>query len=208
MLDPNFGSAVPLQSATATFSQSTFGPYTVVRAIDNDPSGNFGWAIFDQLGRQQTAAFETAQDTPSLSSGTRLLITLHHSMPVEHALGRFRLAVTTASRTQFADGNEGISTPGNVGSDSLWTVLVPRRYCISTNGPLAVLNDESLLAGDTDATLVDYVIEADTSLSALTGVRLEVLPHASLPFNGPGLNDSNGNFVLSEFTVRVGPQGP
>lgn len=141
-------------------------------------------------------------------TGTRLLLTLHHSYGTEHALGRFRLAVTTSARTTFANGNEGISTPGDIGADSIWTVLVPRRCCITTNGPLQVLPDESLLAGDTNATLVDYVIEADTNLTGITGVRIEVLTHTSLPFMGPGLSNSNGNFVLSEFLVRVGDQAP
>jgi hypothetical protein len=85
---------------------------------------------------------------------------------------------------------------------------VPRRYCITTNGPITVLSDESLLVGDTNATVVDYVIEADTNLTGITGVRIEVLTHSSLPFNGPGLSNSNGNFVLSEFLVRLGDQAP
>lgn len=206
-LSPTFGTAVELDRATATFSQSTVGPFTIARAIDGDLL-NFGWAIDGQLSRPHTAAFETLVDTPRQPTGTRLLLTVHHSYGAEHALGRFRLAVTASARTTFANGNEGISTPGDVGADSIWTVLVPRRYCITTNGPITVLSDESLLVGDTNATVVDYVIEADTNLTGITGVRIEVLTHSSLPFNGPGLSNSNGNFVLSEFFVRLGDQAP
>jgi hypothetical protein len=200
----SFGSAVSLQSPTATFSQSSFGPFTVARAIDGNLSGGFGWAIDGQLSRSQTAAFETVQDTQVQVAGTRLLFTLHHSFAIEHALGRFRLSVTASPRSSFADGNEGIDLPGDVGAAAIWTILVPRRYCVSTNGPFLVLADESLLATDTNSTFVDYVIEADTSLAGVTGVRLEALTDNSLPFSGPGLNSNNGNFVLSEFTMRVG----
>lgn len=40
-----------------------------------------------------------------------------------------------------------------------------------------------------------------TPLSGITGFRLEVLTDSSLPFNGPGRQPTNGNFVLTELVA-------
>ena len=202
-MDFNFGAAVALQQPTATFSQSSFGPFTVSRSVDGMVSDGYGWASDQQLTRSQTAAFETVSDTTQ-QNGTRLLFLLQHTFSVEHALGKFRIAVTTAARTAFADGNEGLTVPGEVGAPGIWQVLTPRRLCATNSATLRVLGDGSILANDLNSAMVVYAFEADTPLNGITGVRLEALQDNSLPFNGPGLQNSNGNFVLSEFSVRVG----
>ena len=46
-----------------------------------------------------------------------------------------------------------------------------------------------------------YTVTASTLLTGITGIRLDVLQNPSLPFDGPGRQPTNGNFVLSEFTV-------
>ncbi|TLD72138.1 DUF1549 domain-containing protein [Phragmitibacter flavus] len=45
-----------------------------------------------------------------------------------------------------------------------------------------------------------YVLRAKTSLTGITGIKIEALPDERLPDNGPGLAP-DGNFVLTEFTV-------
>jgi WD40 repeat protein/mono/diheme cytochrome c family protein len=50
----------------------------------------------------------------------------------------------------------------------------------------------------------NYILRAKTALTDITGVKLEVLPDDRLPSNGPGLAP-DGNFVISEFTVRADP---
>ena len=55
-----------------------------------------------------------------------------------------------------------------------------------------------------------YTIAAKVPEQGLTGVRLEMLPHASLPKDGPG-RSNGGNFVLSEIALhekRGGEQVP
>lgn len=49
-----------------------------------------------------------------------------------------------------------------------------------------------------------YTITAPTTLKNVTGVRIEALPDARLPNNGPGRAPS-GNFVLSSVKVAVAP---
>ena len=48
-------------------------------------------------------------------------------------------------------------------------------------------------------------VVAETELSGVTGVRLEMFPDARLPNRGPG-RASDGNFVLNEFTVTAAPK--
>jgi len=50
----------------------------------------------------------------------------------------------------------------------------------------------------------NYALRAKTPLTGITGLKLEVLPDDRLPNNGPGLAP-DGNFVLSEITVRADP---
>lgn len=50
----------------------------------------------------------------------------------------------------------------------------------------------------------NYAVRAKTTLTGITGLKLELLPDERLPNNGPGLAP-DGNFVLSELTVRSDP---
>ena len=47
-----------------------------------------------------------------------------------------------------------------------------------------------------------YTVNADTKLSGITGVRLELLADDKLPKKGPGRND-DGNFVLTELDLKA-----
>jgi hypothetical protein len=203
-LSPAFGTALTLQNATATYSQTTFGQFTIGKAIDGLDNNGLGWGISPQEATPQTAAFETSVDTAAQTGGTRLLFILDHTLATEHALGRFRISYTTADRSLFADGNEGTATPGDVGAAGIWNVLTPRRIAASNGATMTVLGDSSILVEDKDSTDAVYRIEADAPVAGITGFRLEPLKDASLPMMGPGLQNSNGNFCLTELTVRVG----
>ncbi|MBS0260750.1 MAG: DUF1553 domain-containing protein, partial [Planctomycetes bacterium] len=97
--------AIPLQNASATYEQTgaagnnPFKKWAIAAAIDGDAQGpNWGWAIMEQVGRPQTAIFETTKDV-SLAEGDTLKLTLvqAHDNP-RHTIGKFRLSVTTAPR--------------------------------------------------------------------------------------------------------------
>lgn len=83
-----------------------------------------------------------------------------------------------------------------------WTVLPLKEYKSAGGATLTLKPDGSVLASGTNPQADTYVLEAQTKLNAITGVRLEVLPDASLPHGGPG-RDPGGNFFLSEFEVEV-----
>jgi len=111
--------------------------------------------------------------------------------------------VTTDDRSTFCNG---LATGGNVTAN--WTVLDPIVFTSFNGTTLTKLSDHSILASgalpDTDV----YTVKARTTLTGITGIRLEALTDPSLPNNGPGRQPLNGNFVLSEFTVAIDTNTP
>lgn len=84
--------------------------------------------------------------------------------------------------------------------DGSWHVVQPKELTALHDTKLEIQEDKSVLAsGPTGATNA-YTVNVTTQLSGVTGIRIELLPHQSLPHGGPG-RASNGNFVLSELKV-------
>ena len=191
---------IALQNATATFSQSSPGTFNVSQSIDGITDSTGGWAIFNGGNTNaQTAVYETVANA-GLAGGTQLTFNLLQNYGTQHLIGRFRLSATTDNRSLFADG---LQTGGAVSAN--WTVLAPTTF-VATNGvTLSLLGDNSILSGGTIPNTSNYTVVANTSLTGITGFRVEVLEDASLPTSGPGRQPSNGNFVLTEFTVSQAP---
>jgi hypothetical protein len=185
---------VGLQQGTATFSQTSFGGWSIDETIDGVLAGEDGWSI-DPNEVNQTAAFESALDF-GFAGGTDLTFKLTHgfSHASPHTIGLFRLSVTTDDRSLFADG---LDSGGDVTAN--WVVLTPLT-ATATGATLSILGDGSIRASGAAPALDVYTVTAFTSLTNLTGMRLEVLEDPSFPGNGPG-RAFNGNFALSELTV-------
>ena len=83
-----------------------------------------------------------------------------------------------------------------------WNVLRPRSLDSRGGAELTVLDDGSVLASGENPEADTYTITADIDLESVTGVRLEVIEHPSLPRGGPG-RDDEGNFFLSDFEIAV-----
>jgi len=89
---------------------------------------------------------------------------------------------------------------------NIWVTL-NLTNAISTGGAtLSNLPDQSILATGVNPTYDTYQIEAETGLTNITAVLLEVLPDPSLPKNGPGRWGQTGNFILDEFGLTVAPR--
>jgi hypothetical protein len=202
---PLRGEIIGLANATATFSQPPLAGFPLYQpgfAIDTNLVNDVGWGIFPQTGSQNAAVFETVEDV-GYADGSVIRVALHqlHLNP-RHTLGRFRISVTQSPRNQFADG---LATGGSVSAN--WTALTPSR-ATSTNGTtLTVLSDGSVLASGLSPAQDVYFLEFETSLTLITGFRIEVLPDNSLPGNGPG-RAINGNFLLTEFSAELLPRYP
>ncbi|MFO0903022.1 MAG: PSD1 and planctomycete cytochrome C domain-containing protein [Pirellulales bacterium] len=83
-----------------------------------------------------------------------------------------------------------------------WSPLLPSALASQHEVRLAAQTDGSIVAsGPSPATDV-YTATIPALPTPLTAIRLEVLPDDSLPKKGPG-RAGNGNFVLTEFVVRV-----
>ena len=92
----------------------------------------------------------------------------------------------------------------NLKQGTPWTVLPVAKVQSLGGSKLVKQADGSLLASGKNPTPEVYTVTAETKLTGLTGVRLEVLPDPSLPGKGPG-RAPNGNFVLNEFRVMAAP---
>ena len=88
-----------------------------------------------------------------------------------------------------------------------WEVLLPLAPKSKGGATLQVLDDKSVLASGTNPETETYTLEAETPLKSVTAIRLEALPHESLPAQGPG-RAGNGNIVLSEIHVAAGTAKP
>lgn len=180
---------ITLQNATATHSQ---GGYPISAAIDGSFQPNTGWA-HSGLTQNDAAVFETVV-AASFSSYDFTLFNVDTVNP-EHIIGRFRISATTDDRSTFADG---LQNGGAVTAN--WIVLNLTNLVSSAGSTLTVLDGASVLAGGPVPQTDIYTFTATTSLAGITGFRLEVFTDASLGNGGPG-RASNGNFVLTEFSV-------
>lgn len=203
--------SVPLQNATATFSQTSFAGGPVAAAIDGNLSNNNGWAIYEgpssnnslpNMTNMQIAVFESISDV-TLVGGTSLVFTLHHNLSAAspHTLGLFRLSATNDVRTEFADG---LGSGGDVTAN--WVVLAPQSVSATNGAVLSILGDSSIRASGPNPATSVYTVTVDTAPIGMTGFRIEVLPDPSFPHMGPGRATENGNFALTEFQVAVVPE--
>jgi WD40 repeat protein len=84
-----------------------------------------------------------------------------------------------------------------------WTPLDVKIGRFNGVEKLEKMPDGSIFAtayADGRATPGNYMLAANTKLTGITAIKLEMLPDTRLPNNGPGLAP-DGNFVLSEFKV-------
>lgn len=88
------------------------------------------------------------------------------------------------------------------GPQTRWVPLEPEVF-VSTNGAnLQRQPDASILSSGNTPEQETIVVTANTSLSTITAVRLDLLVDDSLPHKGPG-RAHNGNLHLNEFELRA-----
>jgi hypothetical protein len=87
-----------------------------------------------------------------------------------------------------------------------WLVLEPARIAAAEGTSFRRLDDGSWLASGARPEKDAYAIGAATELERISGLKLEVLAHDSLPHGGPGRAD-NGNLHLHEVHIEAAPRG-
>ena len=174
---------VDLQQATATHSQIDTGGFSISNVIDGIKDET-GWAILPKTA-DQTAAFETVTSA-GYPGGALLTFTVTcTSLTNQHTIGRFRLSYTTDHRDTFADGAH---SGGDVSAN--WIVADPLASFAANGSTLTELTDHSILASGTSPGTEIYTVIVSTTATGITGIRLEVLTHPSLPGGGGGDNPS------------------
>jgi hypothetical protein len=83
-----------------------------------------------------------------------------------------------------------------------WITLKPSAAVSSSGNELKIEKDESVLAKGKAAESSTYTISFANVPNEAVGLRIEALPHDSLPKNGPGRGD-DGNFVLTKVVARI-----
>ncbi len=87
---------------------------------------------------------------------------------------------------------------------SQWTVLEPSAIKAESGAELTLQADSSVLARGALPLKDVFTLTFSKLPAKIRGLRLEVLPHESLPQSGPG-RAPNGNLVLTEISAKLQP---
>lgn len=85
-----------------------------------------------------------------------------------------------------------------------WSVVVPSATTVAKGSTTATQSDGSVLFSGPVPDTETYTFTIPCELTPLSAIRLELLPDASLPQQGPGQAE-NGNLHLSEFKLLAAP---
>lgn len=111
----------------------------------------------------------------------------------EAALAKYRETLPQAASKRLTQGG-----------DAEWHLLEASSLTAVKGVTLEHLDDRSIQAtGGADRGA--YTVTVNTSLTGITGFRVEAIPYTKEKGVGPGIPD-NGNFVVTEFEVQAGPQ--
>jgi len=87
-----------------------------------------------------------------------------------------------------------------------WSAFRPRVASSANSAKLKVLDDGSVLAEGNSPEKDVYTVTAEAPIEGISALRLEALPHDSLPAKGPG-RAANGNFVVTEIRASLRRSG-
>ena len=111
----------------------------------------------------------------------------------EAALAKYREAMPQTASTRLTQGG-----------DAEWHLLEASSLEAVEGVTLQRLDDRSIQASGS-AKQGAYTITVNTSLTGITGFRVEALPYTREKGVGPGVPE-NGNFVVTEFEVQAAPK--
>ncbi|MCG3196252.1 MAG: hypothetical protein GHCLOJNM_00724 [bacterium] len=205
--------ALSFSSAIADVSQTGF---PASAAIDGNP--RTGWAVDNGSGdlrRDLTATFQL-QHPILLGSGATARVVLKQAWGNQHTLGKFRLLAGKVTREhlhpelplaeqralhlreKLAEWEAKVAPEAR-----RWTLLDPESFTSELGATLTELEDRSILASGDRPNRDRYRVEFPSPLETITAIKLETLPHESLPDNGPGRGDvmGKGDFMISDLRL-------
>lgn len=197
--------AVDILSATATAEQSG---YPVAHAFDKNTGT--GWAVHEggkNLNETKTAVFHLKR-----KAAGRLTVKLYQQLGKGHTMGRVRLstgaAAAASSPRQAMEAAFTAWLASQRSGVTPWTPLAPAK-AVSNLPLLTTLPDASVLASGDISKSDTYGLTFKTTQQNITAIRLEALPHSSLPANGPGMTyyeGPKGDFFMGEFQISAAGQ--
>ncbi len=124
-----------------------------------------------------------------------------------NSLGVVKLAAKPKVTVQLlpVERTSAEQTPPVHFAERKFEVLVPSEYRSVGGATLTKLDDHSLRASGTNPDTDTYTVTCTTTLNQARAIRLDVLGDDTLPGKAPGRAETNGNFVLSEFSLTVAP---
>jgi len=190
----------------------------VAHAIDDQPQS--GWAIDSADGNMnvnRTAQFWFDHEL-SLDGFGVLEVVLRNDRGQQHNLGRFRISAIRQDypesdapieerREQFLQQGLAAWITDTAAKAADWTILNPVTYRSEKTATLERLDDRSILATGEFPNIDTYVVQYRID-EPVTALRLEALPHESLPGGGPGrgmIMSPDGDFFLSEVRLKAAP---
>jgi hypothetical protein len=205
------GRPLKLVGAESDVSQNAFD---VAGAIDGDTST--AWAVdvgSGRLNKDHLASFRI-EGKPLPEGRGRLTFRLDQGYGGKHTLGRFRIALGREPSAPIGDRRSRLEASQKEWESNLklthWSPVAPSSVVSAKHATMTVLDDRSVLASGDKPNNDVYKVEVPLDRSGLTAIRLEVLPHDSLPDRGPGRAPlfSVGNFLLTEVEASlVSPDG-
>lgn len=169
---------------------------------------------YDQISQQEYyrlfAFFDDLKETNANLPASETAIIEHERLSAEHqtAVSSLEKQLLAASKKLQPELDEWVQQMdqrfAEDRQDSLTFAVAKPISAKSTSG--AVLNieeDGSVLTTGTVADKDKYTLVFEMPASGLSGIKLEALPHETLPSKGPG-RPPNGNFVLSELRAYAG----
>jgi hypothetical protein len=200
------GQPIKLIGAEADVSQNGFD---VKGAIDGDPST--GWAVDvgqGLLNRDHSATFRIDGKLPDRGR-TRLTFRLEQGYGGQHTVGRFRISAGREPSAPTGDRRSRLEARRKEWESALkltrWAIASPSSVASAKHATMTVLDDRSVLASGDKPNNDVYKVEIPLDRPEITAIRLEVLPHESLPDGGPGRAHlfSVGNFLLTEVEASL-----
>ena len=183
---------VSFSSASATFNQNSSGVWDAPKMIDGIFVGNNGWAVFEDPPPPDPTNDQIAllSLTNPLAGSYELTLNIYQNYP-DHNLGDFSFGYTT-------DGGATPTSTQTALTVSSISALSGRTFSFPGAGRV-------LATGSSPMTDLYTVTLQLSSATPVTGLFLNVFdtPGNGLPFEGPGDQITNGNFVVSEITASA-----
>jgi hypothetical protein len=198
----------PIQFARAEADVAQHG-FDVAGAIDGNPST--GWAVDagpGQLNKDHAATFGVLA-LPQSQGRSRLTFRLEQEYGGKHTLGRFRISLGREPAAPLMDRKARREARQRAWESALklthWSTVAPSKVESAKQATMTVLGDRSVLASGDKPNNDVYKVEVPVEGPQVTAIRLEVLPHDSLPDHGPGRAHlfSVGNFLLTEVEASL-----